>query len=52
MPNIAVGSAELRLIDLDDGVGVKQVELAWLEAILSSLRHERDLDPVYRFKMS
>ena len=45
MPDIAVGSAELRLIGLDDGVGVEQVELAWLEAELCPLRRERDLDP-------
>src|SRR5580704_18189276 len=45
MLDIAVGSAELRLIGLDDGVGVEQVELAWLEAVLSSLRRERDLGP-------
>jgi hypothetical protein len=45
VPDIAVGSTELRLIGLDDGVRVEQVELARLEAVLGSLRRERDLDP-------
>ncbi len=42
IPDTAVGSAELRLIGLDDGVPGEQVELAWLEAVLSSLRRERN----------
>ena len=44
MADIAVGSAELRLIRLDHGGGVEQM-VARPEAVLGSLRRERDLDP-------